>query len=240
MRTKLSSFTSASFIALFALSIIFIACKKDSTESASISDEEVAEAMVESVSPQSGGIVTQTESSAQMLSATEIACGQSSDTAYHAENVEGAAINYEANLLLTRTLSCSNNVPDKYLFTMEGNTLYDAPRMSSNDSSSATFEISGLQPNSGAYVFNVSYVREGTQVSKIRLQRSFSSTIRFTATGLSVDKVSQQIISGTANITFEGKGSGGASVSRSGTLTFNGNRSALLVLQNGGSYDILW
>ncbi|NII29430.1 hypothetical protein HB364_30405 [Pseudoflavitalea sp. X16] len=229
-------------ITVLALStgLLFASCKKDSEDKDEITDEEVAEAVTQSVSASSGGMVVQTESTAKMAGTTSFTCGQTKDTTIVGQSVSGAAISYNYSLNFNRTLTCSNGIPSLFQFNFTGSCNYSAPRMSSADNSTAQFSVTGLEPTSASYIFNASYVRNGTQQSKVRFQRSFSSTITITAANITVDKATQKIVSGTATVEFVGNGSGGYSVNRGGTLTFLGNNKATLALKNGSSYNIQW
>ena len=62
---------------------------------------------------------------------------------------------------------------------------------------------------------------------------SFSSNIIYTFNNVMMDKLTYMAASGTAQINIRGDGPGGVAYSYSGTLTFNGNRQAELIL--GGS-----
>jgi hypothetical protein len=223
--------------------ILFTACKKDNNNSDDISDDEVAEAVTQSVSGSSGGMVVQTESTARMAGtgSTSFTCGQTKDTTIAGVSAAGATIVYSYSLNFNRTLTCANGVvPSRFQSNFTGTCTYTAPRMSSNDNSTAQLTVTGLEPSSTAWTVNSSYVRNGTQQSKVRLQRSFSSVITITSSNIVVDKATQKIVSGVAAVTFDGTGSGGTKVSRGATLTFLGNSKGTLTLKNGSSYSIQW
>ncbi len=226
-------------LATIALSsgILFTSCKKDNKTNDEITDDEVAEAVTQSVSASSGGMVAQTETTAKMSANASFTCGQTKDTTISGQNLPGAAITYNYSLNFVRTLSCA---PAKFQFNFTGNSTYNALRMSSNDNSTAQFTVTGLEANSNTWTVNSSYVRNGTQQSKIRAQRSFASVITITSSNIVVDKTTQKIVSGTATATFDGTGSGGYKVSRSATIVFLGNGKGTLTLKNGASYEIQW
>jgi len=223
--------------------ILITACKKDDNKNSDdISDDEVAEAVTQTVSASSGGIVVQTESTARMAGTgtASFTCGQTKDTTIAGQSTSNAIVAYSFSLNFNRILTCANNVPSQFQFNFTGNCTYSAPRMSSNDNSTAQFTVTGLEPASTVWTVNSNYVRNGTQQSKVRYQRSFSSIITITSSGIVIDKATQKIVSGTATAQFEGTGSGGTKVSRSATIVFLGNGKATLTLKNGSSYDIQW
>ena len=65
----------------------------------------------------------------------------------------------------------------------------------------------------------------------------FSSNIIYTFNNVMIDKLTYMAVSGTAQITIKGGGPAGVAYSYSGTLTFNGNRKAELIL-GGSTYNI--
>jgi hypothetical protein len=185
-------------------------------------------------------MVAQTETSVTIMTSESLSCGTESDTSISGHNAEGAAVTYNYALSWGSLLTCSNMVPTQYQFNFSGKYSYDAPRISSDDSSMAQFTITGLEPASSQYIFNQTYTRDGSQVSKVRNKRSFSSKISIVSSNIVVDKSTQQIVSGTASVSISGAGSDGRSFSYSGTITFLGNKQATLVLGNGNTYTIQW
>lgn len=124
----------------------------------------------------------------------------------------------------------------KFGYSMHGT--YDTPRISSNDSATAVWTVTGISPQAAYYVLNGTYYRGGSQTGKVR-GRTFSSTINVTLNNLHIDPTSPHTVqSGTATIAFAGSSSTGKSFSHSGTLTFNGNKMATLVTQSGKTYLI--
>lgn len=219
------------------------ACEKEeATSENSVTEEEAVEVMAQGISGESGGLSTQVEGTAEVAEATPITCGtSSSDTAFSALDVVRGAITYSYSVSMNRQLVCSDGLPQEFSFHYTGENSYDAPRMSSDDNTTAGFVITGLSPLSAQYVFNANYVRNGTQQSKVRLQRSFASTLTITSTNITVDKATGRIVSGTVDVEFTGKVVGGSSnANYKGSFTFTGNRTGTLVLKNGGSYTLQW
>jgi hypothetical protein len=225
---------------IFASAMLFVSCKKDDTTDNSISDDEVAVAITESVSASSGGLVTQTETSAELARTTTLTCGASSDTTISGQNAAGAAITYNYNLAFNRSLICESGIPSQFNANFNGSSSYTALRMSSDDNSNAQLQITGLQPAASSYTINEAYTRSGTQQSTVRFQRSFQSTISINSTNIVVDKASGKISSGSATVSFAGSASGGYSTTRGGTISFLGAGQATLTLDNGSVFNIQW
>jgi hypothetical protein len=230
-----------SLLVISGVIICMSSCKKDSTTTdTTLTDDEVAESVTESVSGGSGGLATQTETSTVIVSNTALSCGYSSDTTISGQSAGAAAVTYNYSLAFSRSLMCNFAIPSEFDFTFTGQSSYTTLRMSSDDNSTATFKVTGLEPSAANYVLNENYVRNGTQQSSVRLKRSFSSTITITATDITVEKATEKIISGTATVQFTGAVTGGASTTRGGTITFLGGSKATLVLDNGSTYSIQW
>ena len=227
-----------------ALMFSMTSCKKDSTSSVSSADSvteaDAADAVTSAVTPATAGMVSQTETAVVIVNDGNLACGTESDSTITGANLSGAAVTYNYSLNWSSLMSCTNSIPSSYGFNFTGKFSYDAPRISSADSSTGSFTLSGIQPGVSAYTFNSNYVREGSEVSKVREMRSFNSKISITSTNIIVDKATEKITSGTASVSISGASSSGKSFSFSGTITFNGDETATVVLASGTSYSITW
>jgi hypothetical protein len=153
---------------------------------------------------------------------------------------------WDTTITRTRTGTYSYNYTFKYSVTLaNANRLdfgysmkgvYDIPRMSSNDSATATFQVSNLLAGS-SYMITGIYNRYGSQTSKIRNKASWNSTITFSTTSLLIDKATRRVSGGTAALTMYGKSSTGNIYSFSATVTFLGNQQATLVV-GGKTYTL--
>ena len=131
-------------------------------------------------------------------------------------------------------LTCTEQVPTQYEFKATGRALYDFPRMSSDDSVNNKIVVTGLSNDSTFYKVSQTYIRTGTQQSKIGKMHKFTSTVTVSSTNMYVNKTS-----GTATVNIKGESSSGKSFTLSGTLTFSGNDAASLVL-NDTKYTVSW
>jgi hypothetical protein len=231
-------FTALSISALLAISSL--SCKKSTATGDTVSIDDAANAITEAVSPESSGMVAQTETAVVIVNTSTLPCGTESDTAFSGQNPSGTTVTYSYAYNSSRMLTCDNGVPQKFEFDFSGKTSYDAPRISSSDSARGQFSITGLQPSASQYVFDETYTRNGSESSKIGNKNSFTSTIAFQSSNITVDKTTQQILSGTATVTIIGATTNGKSFSYSGTITFLGNKQATLVLGSGNTYSISW
>lgn len=224
---------------LIVASFLVLSCNKDNNSSASsepISDDDVSTSITEAVVPSSGGMVAQTNEAVVIVntSSLDMNCGDTKDTAISFSGSTGDSVSYSYNLNVTSTLNCNNGIPQSFYMSFDGSNSYTSPRISSTDSASGSWNVTGIQASSSSYVFNETYKRSGTQASKIRYDRSISSTISITTSDLTLNKSTGKIVSGTATVSYSGT-AGSNSLSRGGTLTFLGSDEAKLVLDDGNS-----
>lgn len=225
---------------IFVLSLSASACKKNDTQTASVTEEEAVEVITQAVSSESGGMTELAEVSSRTASESTLDCNSSKDTAFSGSSEAGAAITYSYSQQATTKMICSNGLPAQFEFEYTGENIYSAARMSSDDTNSASVIVSGLQPNQDNLVLNQSYTRNGTQQSKVRLQRSFSSTLTIASENIAVSKETYKILSGTGSIAFNAQTSDGASVTYSASIEFSGNNQATVTFQNGSNFAISW
>lgn len=229
---------------LTGMTIATGSCKKSSSPASSATDtvstDDAANAVTEAVTPESAGMVTQTQTATVVVSTGNFNCGVTTDSSFSGASVSGAAVTYAYSFSSSRMLTFNNDVPQEFAYQFAGSSSYTAPRISSNDSSAGQFTITGLQPAATQYTFNETYIRKGSETSLVGNQLAFASTITIQASNLIVDKSTQQIVSGTATVSISGSTSGGKSFSYTGTLTFNGSQTATLVLGDGNTYSISW
>jgi hypothetical protein len=239
-RPNLTKSKSIFFIvAVLATAVYFSSCKKDSA-SVAVTEEEATEVITQAVSAESGGLTTQTEIAARTASESTLSCDQAQDTLFSGSNEPGTAITYSYSQQASTKMICENQIPSQFQFNFSGQNSYSAPRMSSSDNNTASFVVSGLKPMLDHFTINQTYTRNGTQQSKVRLQRSFSSVLTITSTDVTVNKETSKITGGTAAISFQGTGSDGGKVSYGATLVFLGNNQATLTFNNGQSYSLQW
>lgn len=237
--------TAASLIAItLFLAMSATSCKKESSSSTdSVSEEEAAEAISQSVSTESSGM-SQQSADAVIVANAELVflpCGIEIDSTVTGASLPGASITYTYNLSWSWILSCSElGIPQKINFNITGSSSYDAPRMSSNDNSTASFELTNLTPGTTEYDMIASYQRNGTQQSKVFNKNTFTSTTIITSTNLKVDKITQLITSGTAAVSISGASSSGRTFSYTGTIAFLGNKKGTLTMASGNTYNISW
>ena len=237
-------------LAILALSVA--SCSKDDdsndgTETA-ITEEEAAEAMAMAVSPESGGMVEQTNQAIYTLEednsasnkAEDYECGVEYGSSYNIAGQSGS-ITYSASLVWSWIIDCGTGIiPSAADFDLTGTSSYDGPRISSEANTSASINIQDLDDAQSSYVVNETFTMAGSQESFVRNENAFTSTIEFTTTDLTILKANYNVVSGTVYASFVGKASNGNTYDYSGTLVFTGNQTAILTMGSGNTYNLAW
>lgn len=219
------------------IAFCFVSCDDEGANLNVVTEEEAAQAIENALSEDTEGMTAQATESARMAD-TYTDCSVTFDSTITESSTVGS-ITYDYTFNWNGELSCTNMIPSQLSldYTMSGT--YDSPRMSSSDNATGNITVTGLRPSESQYTLNGSYSRTGTQSSKIREQRNFSSTITVTATNWLVNKTTNQIDGGSATVLITGESSDGLAYSFTGTLTLLGNQEAVLDI-NGTEYPISW
>lgn len=247
-------------VPFMAATLIFTGCSDDDStttnndNTATISEEDAAEAILMTASPDSGGLVLETQEALYILESSpeetnkasektteiEYECGEEYSSSYSL-NKENGAYTYNTAYAWEWTVSCTSlNIPADFYFDLTGSTTYTSPRISGSDTFLSQIAVTGINLAADTYAVSQSYTRTGTQTSSVRNQTSFESSISFTTENLAVTKETYKIVSGDLLISFTGKASTGTNVTYSGVLTFNGNQSATLTMGSGTTYELNW
>lgn len=221
------------------------ACKKDNNNNNSnvkVTEADAAELTTDAINPATGGFDAQVKISVNIYVATstKLSCGAKKDTTISYSSPTNFIPNYAYTLSWNYQLDCNSGIPSQFAFGFSGSSNYNGALMTSSDSSDGSFTIADPGTTAADYTFNSSYERSGKQTSKVGYQKSFSSDLKMNSSNIMISKATHEIVSGTANITITGMGSDGNSFSFSGKITFQGNKKAVLVLNSGASYNIVW
>jgi hypothetical protein len=120
-------------------------------------------------------------------------------------------------------------------YSMKG--VYDTPILSSADSAGSYLTVAGIQPGFTTFTVNGSYVRLGSQKSKVRNKSGLYTTINFVVGPVELEKTTGSIVDGILTGTISGELNGTNAFSWSVQVTFNGNGLADLVV-NGKKYTV--
>jgi hypothetical protein len=231
------------------------ACKKSSTSTVTVTEQQAAEVASDAVSPSTGGMVSQVSSAATFSNTATAngtvnsinhhlviystqACGVLKDTTATYTSVSGATPSFSYQLAWQNSLACT--VPTTFNCAFQGQGNYSGSFLTSSFASTGTFTLSGLSSADSSYTFNSNFQRQGTSVSKVGAQNTFSHSLTITSSNIVYNKTLAEITSGTATIGIVVTSSSGNAFTYNGTITFLGNKTAKLVLNSGTAYTISW
>lgn len=225
------------FSIIASLIILLSSCRKDA-DTKEMSEEEAIESIEQFVAEESGGYAEYLVQLIEIYQETNNNCNYSSDsTITRSRNIGLTTYNSIANYAYT--LSCVNGTPDILTITTSASRDFDAPRVSASaNTTTSNTTLSNLITGT-AFEYNGTYALSGDITSKIRQRGAFDYNFSMTSSRIMIDKSTQKITGGTATVTFSGGVTGINNIpfSYTGTITFNGNGTATLVLQ-GNNYTI--
>jgi len=248
----------------FKLSLVVLlmlgafSCKKDgnSSSNSSVTTDQVADIAAGSLAANSEGFASVTDDiavNAQGISSTSKVninstgglttssvhqeCGTTrTDSVTRSLTIDSVTLNYFFKY--SHTLNCNtSNQPDNVANALTFHGSFDGPRLSSNDSGSATFTIAGLTENATNFVVNGEYKRDGSFQSKVGDKASGNSHVDLTVVNVKLSKPGRKIVSGTGTLSVTGTGPKGANFSYTGTIVFNGDGTATLTI-SGTVYTV--
>jgi len=225
----------------------FVSCSKDDDSndtSATITEEEVVDVVESSLAKDSNGMsktmettVVTAEEDQMLIEQENTLCGETTTNSFNQSATNGS-YSYNYDISTSYTLSCTIfGFPTSLNFEASTDGQYATPRVTSDDTSTLDWTVSNLSPINANVVFNGQYERNGTQVSLVRNMNTFESTLTLNLSSVSVNKTTYEIESGTATLNFVGISSTGAQYNFTGSITFNGNGTATVII-NGNSYTI--
>ncbi|MDF0717156.1 hypothetical protein PY092_13415 [Muricauda sp. 334s03] len=240
------------FIGMSIFALAMVSCSDDDESTGetdgAITEEEAAEAISMSVSPESGGMVEQTSQAIYTIEGTapesskveDYSCGEEYGSSYSISGQSGN-ITYSANLTWDWIIDCDSDLnPTTADFELTGTVNYDGPRISSDGSTNASMNIINLEKDAPSYLVNESYTVSGSQESFVRNENSFTSSIELSTTDLNILKSNHNVTSGTIYASFVGETSNGNTYNYNGTLVFTGNQTATLTMGSGNTYELAW
>ncbi|MFN0214474.1 MAG: hypothetical protein ACKVT2_09490 [Saprospiraceae bacterium] len=226
---------------LFAALATLNSCRKDPEEIIELlTSSEAAEIIEDAVSNRTAGLTAPTLDATSILEAYLGSCGVPGDTTIVKEKTGGVA-SYDYSFDLNWLLTCSNlGVPQSASFGIQGNGDFSSPHWFGSDVTLGTLTFTGLSPQESAYVVNGSYDLTGNLTGTLRrVSPSFDCEVAIELTNLLVDKSTMQITGGSGLVTVIASTANGQTKTLTGTLIFNGNGSAT-VMVNGHEHTFQW
>ena len=217
--------------AVFLLTVVAVACIEDAENL--IEDDDIADLLENALTSKSGGFDSQLEDMLYLVENYQDQCGQSIDSTFEKGRVLGSIATFNYTYTWAGTVNCDdNNIPQNIDFTYSTVGTYSVPNMSSTDEGNYNINVSGLLPTNTHYNLAGTYTRVGTQTAKLRNELSFTATIGVSLTQMSIEKASKNISSGSATFTVTGETSGGAAISKDGTISYNNDNTVTINLNN--------
>ena len=208
-------------------------------ETTELSEEEAVELIESSLQKSTGGFNDTSKTFSESLT-TDITINEDCSVIYNDTYV----VNYNESIVQASytvdwsyEMTCNSiGIPQSVEFSSSTDGNYTTQHIISDDNSTSYFEILGLQPSSETMVLNGNYERNGMQELTIVNTRSVTSILTLSLTDIVIDKSTSTITSGTASLTLTGT-SQNASFLFEGSLIFNGNETATLII-NENTYVI--
>jgi hypothetical protein len=222
-----------------------VACKKSSgtlpSLNGNVTVDDAADMVAGSLSLNSNGVAdvsTDVTLTASNFASTHVPCGTIRADSISRQSQPGATYAYSYKLNYKYTVVCDTaDHPDSLSSSLIYSGTYSGSNMSSSNSGSSIFMVSGLGSTSSDFVINGEYKRAGSFSSKIDTAKHGDNNIDIVVKALTLKRPLRNIVSGTATISITGDVPNKGSFSYNGTLVFNGNGTATLTI-NGTVYTI--
>jgi hypothetical protein len=258
MKTLKFKFNASVFLLILSTAVL-VSCSDNDDDNAqqSITDEEVTEVMKSSLVDQGGLVFDINFMSSSLGSMTS-----GRPTSASANITDGDLSAANCNQTVTQSNSNSNTVgPRSWTITSNwswtlncdaqnnsasfdlignGTLDFDGPNLSKDITRAHNFNITGIEPSSDDWIYNANHTRNGLIQSNVGNKNSMTTTLNYGSTDIVVSKATQEIVSGTFNVSFQATLSNGNTVTRGATVVFNGNRTATVTLDNGTTFDVSW
>ena len=235
------------FLAMLLLGAV--ACNKSNNSlpgqqnhlTTNVTSDEAADMVASSVSSNSNGVANVADDatlSATTMTNAHAKCGTVRADTISRQSAAGATTTYSYNLTYNYTVNCnSSSQPDSLMSSLIYSGSFNGPNLSSSNSGSSIFTVSGLLPTATDFVINGEYKRAGTFKSKIDTTNAGNNNIDIKIAALTLKRPGRSIVSGSATISITGTVPKKGTFSYTGTLVFNGDGTATLTI-NGTVYKI--
>src|ERR1700744_1092449 len=232
------------FFKLFVVTLILlnaVSCKKPTVTSLNVSMDDAASMLSGSLSSSSYGvnnISTDASLNAQTSIATNQPCGSTKTDTLIRQSQPGSPASYYYKLIYSHKLTCNtSNSPDNITTNLSYAGNFSNSKLSLKNSGTTSFIVAGLTPTATVYAINGEYKSMGTFKLKPDTTNTGSANVDIVVKNLIVTKATQVIASGTAAVIVTGTTVKKGDFTYNGTLTFNGNSMATMVI-NGTTYTV--
>ena len=207
----------------------------------SVSTDEAADMAANSLAISTNGvgdIVLDVTGRATSLVRRHLGCGTLQSDTISRQSPAGSTTTYSYNLNYNFIVVCgSDNTPDSLSSSLVYTGSANGPNLTSSNSGSSIFGVTGLDSAATSYVVNGEYKSAGSFASKTDTASHGNNNVDIVITALTLTKSNRNIASGTATITITGDVPKNGNFSYTGNVVFNGDGTATLTL-NGTKYQI--
>ena len=217
-----------------AVLLLFTSCIKEEIL-AKLSDAEIANTIETALKSSDGGISITIEEAAKMAANNLSECGEVKDTSITRTDPQEK---YTMTSNWNWKLNCEGRVPSNIDFTLSGNSTFNGSKLAMTASIPGSLVVSNLVSGDN-FTMKGELSKNGNSILTTRNEeKKYSSNITINITDIAVNKTNYDIASGSATVKMDGTIDNGSSYSRTASLTFNGNGTATLLLDNGSSFTI--
>jgi len=229
---------------LFLLAGI-MGCTKNNSQPLANSDDPADQAAIlvaSSVSVNSNGTFNVADGlviDAQAKVTIDTLCGTTWTDSASTTSPIGAQTTYSYKSKYVYTINCgtSNNFSGSATSDLTYSGSFDGPNLSSTNSGTSDFTVTGLGKGSTDYILNGEYKRSGSFQSKTDNSYSGTNDIDIVVTNLVLSRPARIVQSGSATVTVSANTVKKGNFSYNGIIVFNNNNTATLTI-NGNIYVI--
>jgi len=224
--------------------ILFTGCEEDNMnvdDTAQLTDDQAVAVVESAMASTTEGISSEVDDAITLADeytekSNNDPCGITFDSTFARKwNEQGYSASFST--AWTWTVNCQNGrVPSSLSFLRTANGTYEGPNLESSDQASGEWTVSNLLSGS-SWILNGSHTRSGEHDSQVGDMNTFKSEVSMDFSSIAVSKSQAEIVGGTGTIDVILTGSNGTNKSWEGTITFQGNGKATIVL-NGATYTI--
>lgn len=191
--------------AIIVASLLFLACEKDETTTATVSTDEIAEDLAASISSSDAGITGEMTSTIALAeeTANELLKSATADTLFSTDSsfvwseTNNPYYTYNYALNVSYGMLFESGPVYSLFYHSDVNGSFDAVRMSSVDNRESDWKLSGFENSAGAFTLNGSTLRNASSVSKVGNLSSISSQTNIEMSTVKFDKTTLELLSGT-------------------------------------------
>ncbi|QLG45374.1 hypothetical protein [Costertonia aggregata] len=224
---------------------VFFSCDREENnfgDAVQVTEEEALELVQTSLTSDAYGMNVQAEDALALnngdTSKIKYECGVLNSKSMERSSAINAPVSFTHSIEYLFTLVCEEGQSKAFAIEFDGNGTYSSPRLQSDDTISYQAVLGNIVSSEGPYVYNSSFVREGTQTTRIASRtKNFDSTLSIESNAVAIDKDTRELLGGSATFSLQGTLGSGETFSYAGTITFKGNGAATINI-NGNTYNV--